>query len=153
MRTAVLCAAVVLAACTPRVNTNPDTGRVDVDLEPVTQRGEVWNARIADRGGSGITGTSRVTVREDHTIATLSISGGRSGGVHPWHIHEGTCATGGPVVGPASAYPPLNVASNGQASAEAHLMLQLNEAQSYHINVHASPTEMGNIVACGALED
>lgn len=154
MRAVLLLAAALLAACTPRVNTNPDTGRVDVDMEPVTQGGEVWNATLAGQGAfSAVTGTATATVREGHTIATVTLSGAPAGGTHPWHIHEGTCGSGGSIVGNAAAYPPLSVASTGQATAEAHLMLQLNEARSYHVNVHASPAEMGNIVACGNLDD
>ncbi len=148
-----VCAAAALAACTPRINTNPETGKVDVDMEPVTQRGEVWNAAIASQGGSAVRGTTTATVREGHTAANISITGGTPGGTHPWHIHEGTCASGGPIVGPANAYAPLQVASNGAATAEAHLMLTLNEARDYHVNVHASPSEMGNIIACGPLND
>jgi len=148
-----VCAAAALAACTPRINTNPETGKVDVDMEPVTQRGEVWNAAIAPQGGSAVRGTTTATVREGHTAANTSITGGTPGAVHPWHIHEGTCASGGPIVGTPNAYTPLQVASNGAATAEAHLMLTLNEARAYHVNVHASPTEMGNIIACGPLND
>lgn len=148
-----VCAAAALAACTPRINTNPETGKVDVDLEPVTQRGEVWNAALAAQGGGTVRGTATATAREGHTVAAISITGGTPGAVHPWHIHEGTCASGGPVVGPANAYPPLQVASNGAATADAHLMLTLNEARDYHVNVHASPSEMGNIISCGALND
>ncbi|HEX2189993.1 MAG TPA: hypothetical protein VHG51_13895 [Longimicrobiaceae bacterium] len=148
-----LAAAALAAACTPRINTDPDTGRVDVDMQPVTQSGEVWNAALAPQGGSGVTGTSTATVRDDHTVVTITVSGAPAGGTHPWHVHEGTCGSGGSLVGPPSAYPPLQVAGNGAASAEAHLMLRLNEARRYHVNVHASPTEMGNIVACGELDD
>ncbi|MEW5929907.1 MAG: hypothetical protein AB1941_20835 [Gemmatimonadota bacterium] len=148
-----VCAAAALAACTPRINTDPDTGRVDVDMQPVTQRGEVWNATLASRGGSPVRGTSTATVRGDHTVAAISITGGTPGAVHPWHIHEGACGSGGPIVGTPNAYPPLQTASNGAATAEAHLMLKLNEARSYHVNVHASPTDMGNILACGDLDD
>ncbi len=155
MRTIVLCISLAAAAaCTPRIHTDPDTGRVDVDMQPVTQRGEVWNATLAGQGGfAGVSGTSRATVREGHTIATIALSGARSGGVHPWHVHEGKCGSGGPIVGTMNNYPPLQVGSAGQATAEAHLMLQLNEAREYHVNVHASPSEMGTIVACGALDD
>lgn len=92
-------------------------------------------------------------VRARAAAGADTIAGGTAGGTHPWHIHEGACGSGGPVVGPANAYPPLQVAGNGAASAEAHLMLKLNEARRYPVNVHASPAEMGNVVACGDLDD
>ena len=146
-----VCAAAALAACTPRINTDPDTGRVDVDMQPVTQRGEVWNARLS--GSAGLTGTATATAREGHIVATLNLSGATAGGVHPWAIHEGTCASGGAMVGTANAYPALQVGANGQATATAHLMTRLNEAREYHVRVHASQTDMATVVACGALDD
>ncbi|HEV2735879.1 MAG TPA: hypothetical protein VGV85_13620 [Longimicrobiaceae bacterium] len=149
-----VCAAAALAACTPRINTDPDTGRVDVDMQPVTQRGEVWNARIAGTGSAAaLTGTATATAREGHIVATMNLSGAQAGGVHPWAIHEGTCAAGGAMVGAAGTYPVLQVGSNGQATATAHVMAQLNEARDYHVRVHASQTDMATVVACGALED
>ncbi|HEV2148681.1 MAG TPA: hypothetical protein VGR37_14855 [Longimicrobiaceae bacterium] len=153
MRAVALVFAAALVACTPRINTDPDTGRVDVDMQPVTQKGEVWTATLASQGGSPVRGTARAVARSGHTVATVALTGARAGAVHPWHIHEGTCGSGGSIVGAGNAYPPLQVASNGAANAEAHLMLTLNEARSYHVNVHASPTELGNIVACGELDD
>lgn len=154
MRAIGICILAALAACTPRVHTDPDTGRVDVDVQPVTQRGEVWTGTLTGQGAhTNVAGTARATVREGHTIATVTLTGGTPGHVHPWHIHEGTCGSGGPVVGSGSAYPPLQVGSEGRATGEAHLMLTLNEAKSYHVNVHASATDMGTIVACGALDD
>ena len=155
MRVITVCAVAVLAsACTPRINTDPATGRVDVDMEPVTQRGEVWDARITGRGpNSGLGGTGSVTIAQGHTVANVSLTGARSGAIHPWHVHEGTCATGGPVVGAGNAYPPLNVGTQGQANATAHVTVSLNEAKKYHINIHASPTDMGTIAGCGDLVD
>lgn len=58
-----------------------------------------------------------------------------------------------PIVGPPSAYPPLRAGSGGTARAEAHVPVELNEARRYIVNVHASPTNLGTIIACGALED
>ena len=50
-------------------------------------------------------------------------------------------------------YPPLVVASNGTATATANLSTKLNEAKNYIINIHASPTNMGTIIACGDYND
>jgi hypothetical protein len=56
-------------------------------------------------------------------------------------------------VGDASAYPPLVVGADGTATATAHIPVKLNEARNYIINVHASPTNLGTIVACGDFND
>jgi hypothetical protein len=76
------------------------------------------------------------------------------GGPYPWHVHDGTCETGGPIVGDATAYAPLMVGADGRAEATARLLgLKLNEAKKYHINVHRSPTDLATIIACGELDD
>jgi hypothetical protein len=68
-------------------------------------------------------------------------------------VHTGTCATGGPVYGQASAYPALHVGSNGTAAATATIGQALNEEQRYHVNVHRSPTELNVIISCGDLSN
>lgn len=158
MRTAIAAAAalVSLLACsqTPRVNVDPDSGRVDVDMEPTSQEGEGWNATLSPMAGSGVSGTGMAHVRDELTHAMVSITGARSGGVHPWHVHEGRCTDANPpIVGPASAYPPLNVGAGGTARAEASLPgIELNEAKRYIINVHRSPSDL-TVIACGDLDD
>lgn len=157
MRSAYVAAAALLAvaACsqTAKVETDPETGRVDVDVE-APGAAESWSATLAPVGGSGVSGTATASDMNDATHATINISGARSGGVHPWHIHEGTCGdASAPVVGPASAYPPLNVGSGGTATAQAHVPVELNEARRYIVNVHASPSNPGTIISCGPLDD
>jgi len=148
-------AALAIAACsqTPKVETDPRNGRVDVDMERPGQP-ETFNARLSSMGGSGVSGTSTARDMDGATHATISISGARSGGTHPWHIHEGRCGDpNAPIVGTMAAYPPLTVGGGGTATAQAHVPVELNEAKNYIVNVHASPTNMGTIVACGDLDD
>lgn len=158
MRTAFAAAVGLLAlfACSqsPRVNVDPDSGRVDVDVEPTGQRSEGWRATLAPVGGSGVSGTGEAHVQDELTHALVNITGARAGGVHPWHVHEGECDDSSPpIVGPASAYPPLNVGAGGRASAEVNLTgIELNEAKSYIINVHRSPSDL-TVIACGPLDD
>ncbi len=154
MRLAALCLMALIAACTPRVQTDPVTGRVDVDVQPVTQRGEVWTGTLRGQGSlPGISGTARATVLEGQTTVSVTVSGAAPGAMHPWHVHEGACGSGGPIVGEAAAYPLLRVGSEGRAEANAQLALALNEAKEYYINVHASPSDLGTIIACGAIDD
>jgi len=151
----IIAAALTVAGCsqTPKVETDPRNGRVDVDVERPGQP-ETFNARLSPVGGSGVSGTATARDMDGSTHASVSISGGRSGGVHPWHIHEGKCGDANPpIVGPASAYTPLTVGGGGTATAQAHVPVELNEAKNYIVNVHASPTNMGTIVACGDLDD
>lgn len=158
MRTLALVLAVCVTAGTVgcvRVHRDPATGNADIDVENPMKSGETWTASIAGRAGwTGASGTANARVEGDHTLATLILSGLPQGGPYPWHVHEGTCDTGGPIVGNAAAYPPLMVGADGRAEASARLLnLKLNEAKKYHVNVHRSPSDLATIIACGELDD
>lgn len=114
---------------------------------------EVRSGTIVSRRGTGVTGTARAVVRSGGTSIVVSLIGAQPNTAHPWHIHDGTCESGGAVVGSPGAYPPLMVGTTGQAQARATLPGPLATGQNYHVNVHASATEMNTIVACGDLDD
>jgi len=156
MRAATLAlAALVAAGCakTVKVETDPSSGKMDVDVQrPGASEG--WHATLAPMSGSSVSGTASGTTGHDMTMVTVNVSGARAGSTLPWHIHEGKCTDGSPpIVGPPSAYPPLQVGPGGTATAQVHLSMDLNEAKSYIINVHASPSNLGTIVSCGDLND
>jgi hypothetical protein len=153
-----LCALALVAGCsqTPRVHVDPETGRADVDMEASGQSWEEWTGAIQGMGaGARISGTTRVRVQESGMTATVTVSNAPAGEQLPWHVHEGSCdQPGGAIVGTPAAYPPVSVASNGTATATASLSgVRLNEAGRYKVNFHASPTEMGTILACANLDD
>lgn len=155
-----LTAAIAVAACATSSATPSDTAAGP----PVTQPpvGTVsastpvgatatWRASLQPMNGTNVTGSAAVTPNQGGAMATVNIMGATSGDVHPWHVHTGTCASGGGVFGPASAYTPLTVTAGGSASSTASLPSTLDPAQSYHVNVHKSPTDMGTIISCGNL--
>lgn len=153
-----LAALALLAACsqTPRLHVDPDSGRADIDMEAAGESWEEWSGDIRGIGASArISGSSTARVQQSGTQAMVTVARARGGDQLPWHVHEGTCDTpGGDIVGPPSAYPPLSVASNGQATAMANLPgVRLNEAGEYKVNFHASSSDMGTIVACANLDD
>lgn len=157
MRSVLIAGALIAAAgCThtARVNVDPETGRTDVDVERVGT-GETWTGQLRAVGSvTTLSGSATVRVSDDMTHATVSLAGMPAGASYPWHLHEGACGDNGPIVGPASAYPPLAAGAGGSATAEAHLAdVELNEAKSYYVNVHASATDLGTIVACGPVDD
>ena len=158
MRTLALFAAACVVAGTigcVRVHRDPATGNADVDVESPLKRGEDWSGNVAGRGTfTAVTGTVRAHIEGDNTTATIRLSGLPPRGHHPWHLHEGTCETGGPIFGSPNAYAPLHVGDDGSAESTARLInLKLNEARKYHANVHASPSNMGTIIACGNVTD
>ena len=156
MRIATLAVAFLLtAACsrTVKVETDPATGRTDVDVQAPGVP-ETYSGTINAVGASGISGSASGTTARDSTHVTVNIMGATPGATLPWHVHDGTCGSAGPpVVGPASAYPALVVGADGRATATAHVPAGLNEAKNYIVNVHASPTDLGTIVACGDFND
>src|SRR3712207_6150976 len=158
MRTLALLAAACVVAGTAacvRVQRDPATGNADVDVESPLKRGEDWNATVTGRGTyTAVSGTMRASVDGGNTTATVRLQGLQPRAHHPWHIHEGTCETGGPIFGDPNAYAPLHVGDDGTAEGTARLVnLKLNEARKYHANVHASPSNMGTIIACGNVTD
>lgn len=137
-----------------RVNRDPVTGRTDVDVESPLQTGEAWEATVKGSGSyAAIGGNARMTAGAGDVTATISLTGATPG-YYPWHVHQGTCATGGPVVGDPGAYGLLTVGSDGKSQGTARLTgVKLNEASNYHVNVHLSATQLGTIIACGDLND
>lgn len=155
MRTRVLgiMAAFVALACA-RVQTEPATGEVDLDVENPAQRGEDWTGSLTGQGpGANITGTFQAMVLDGRTQVSVSLNGAVPNSAHPWHVHEGACNSGGTIVGDSTAYPVLQVGSTGTAAANVDLGLELNEASDYYVDVHASSSDMQTLVACGDLDD
>jgi hypothetical protein len=141
---------VVASACNPFRQQTP----VEISASD-TSSGSRWNATLATpsalAGALDLRGTAWMAPSGGHTLAGVSISNAAPGGTHPWHIHEGQCGGNGAIVGPPDAYPPLNVASDGTASAQANLPIPLPQSGQYYVNVHASSDNMGTIIACGNL--
>lgn len=137
-----LAVAILIAGCTTVQNR-------------VSAPGEDWNASLSSQSGTTVGGTVQARAGETGTTATISLQGASSGARHPWHIHKGTCGSNGPIVGPASAYPVLMVGSDGRATATATVSVNIDvgEDDDYYVNVHASPENLGTIVACGDLDD
>lgn len=116
---------------------------------PITDLAD-WTASFDSEVHPGMHGELVARDAADQTEVTLKLTGAPAGATLPWHIHEGRCGPG-PIVGGADSYTPLAPAADSSATGTATLALVLDETKEYHVNVHASPTEMGTIVACGDL--
>jgi hypothetical protein len=129
--------------------------RINQDAQPVAGR---WNAILATpaqlAGVTQVRGTGWMSTREKDTTQTeahVAIENAAPGGRHPWHVHMGQCGADRGILGPANAYPVLKVNGDGKADADAVLPLVMPRTGQYFVNVHASATNMGTIVACGNL--
>ena len=149
MRTLLLVGVLALAACSAREDEDDD----DLDFHATD-----WSAQLSARPGSAVQGSA--TLRSmgldggsGTGTASVSIGGAQPGARHPWHVHAGTCATGGPIVADADAYPTLEAGADGRASATASIARGFDEEGSYFVNIHRAPNDLQSIVACGDLRD
>ena len=149
-----LCAAATLAVGCVRTRTDPVTGRTDIDVESPGQRGEDWSGRLTGRGMyTGVSGSVSGQSLDQRTTLTVQLEGDAPNAARAWALHEGTCESGGPMLGGMADYPLLRVGADGRAQATVTLPNMLNEAKSYHVAVHASSTDMATVVACGEIDD
>lgn len=147
-----LLATCIVTGCV-RTSTDPVTGGVDLDIESPTKQGEDWDANLTSATNPSVRGTAEARVLSGQTTVTIALTGAPTGVAMPWHIHSGGCGSGGPIVGNPASYPPITVGNDGRATGTAKITVQLDEAQSYHVNVHQSAENMGTIIACGDLSD
>jgi Cu-Zn family superoxide dismutase len=115
--------------------------------------GATWQGEIRPESGTSVAGSVMLApaATAGQSSATVTLTGAPANGTHPWHVHSGTCAEKGPVVGAPTAYPPLTADSTGAARTEATLPFATPTSGSYSVNVHMSPTQMGMIVGCADL--
>lgn len=145
--------AVVAAGCL-RTTRDPATGKVDVDVESPTKKGEDWKATVTGVGVYGsVNGQSTVLVAEGKSEVSLRVAGHDASGPHPWHVHEGKCGSGGAIVGNMNDYSPLTFGNDRMAQSSAKLDVRLDESKDYHVNIHRSSGDMATIIACGNYAD
>lgn len=113
-----------------------------------------WRATLAGKDGRKLTGTATAVPAADGagTVISVSLEGDTPGATRPWHIHSGSCAASGGVVGGGRAYMPLTIDAKGHASGRATLALALPDTGSFYVNIHDAAAAMAIIVACGDLQ-
>lgn len=95
--------------------------------------------------GSGVSGTATLTEEDGQTTVEIELDGTPEDGVHPVHIHAGTCDDLGDVVFP------LEDVVEGSSSSTIDATLGDIMAAEHAINVHLSADELAVWVACGNL--
>jgi copper chaperone CopZ len=108
-----------------------------------------YTATLAPPAGSSFTVTGSATV--SGTSASVTLANGTPGATYPWHVHVGTCATGGGIFGSPSAYKPITIKKDGTGMSTAKLSMAIPDSGSYHVNIHHSSSDMKTIVSCGDL--
>ncbi len=148
--TAAVAALVATAACNPFHKTSNEIKVQDIPV------GERWNATLATpsslTGAVQIHGTGYIARDPSGSSkAVIHISNATAGGVHPWTVRVGHCGTDNPVFGDLSAYPNLRIDKDGTAQGGALLSVPFPTTGTYSLEVRASPTNMGTVIACGNL--
>ncbi|MGH7475111.1 MAG: hypothetical protein ACRELD_02385 [Longimicrobiales bacterium] len=138
-RSVLLC--LVLAAACASGGADDEEGIVD------------FTATIRSNPGFQVNGNAQAIASLGRTVVTTAVTNATPAATHPWHVHRGSCGSGGPIVGDAADYPLLEIDADGQDRAVATIDVQLEDDEDYYINVHESPQRMSSIVACGALVD
>lgn len=128
--------AAAVVAGTYFLGTNPDGARADkwrAILEPVPGAKVRGGAMVEAKGGESTRFT--ITIRDATPNTGLA-----------WHMHSGTCAAPGGVVG--SGYPELHAGPGGTAEAAVTLAISPPTSGGFVIQVHG-PT--GAPISCGEL--
>jgi hypothetical protein len=138
------------AACNPF---SKPANEIKVQDIPV---GERWNATLSTpsglQGAVQVHGTGYLARDPNGSKAVIHVSNATPGGVHPWSIRTGLCGSAdNPVYGDASAYPNLKVDKDGTAQTSATLSAPFPSSGDYSLEMRASPTNTGTIIACGNL--
>jgi Cu-Zn family superoxide dismutase len=128
----------------------------DMDNDDNTPPDDVseWRATLMPTGANAdLAGNAAVRqpMGEQAFSAVVTLRGDLSGTPRPWHVHFGTCETGGGIVGDPAAYLPLRAGEGGTATNTAVIRVGLELEAPYHVNVHESAEALEMIIACGDL--
>ncbi|MEN8373919.1 MAG: hypothetical protein ABFS34_00565 [Gemmatimonadota bacterium] len=110
-----------------------------------------WAGMIEAEEHDDMRAAANVNAGIKETVISVALAGDANGAVRPWHVHEGTCGSGGAPVGQVTDYPPIRVGATGNGDATARLRIGLDPAGSYYVNIHESSTNLGDIVGCMQL--
>lgn len=105
----------------------------------------IFSVPLDDVDDSGISGGASIRGVDGQVEITVFISQGDDSGVHPVHVHEGTCEELGDV-----AYPLENI-SEGESVTTLDLELSELMTGDYAINAHASEDDLATHVMCGNI--
>jgi len=105
--------------------------------------------QLQDVGGSGVSGQATATHSPTDVTVAIRVNGAKGTADYPAHIHNGTCASGGPVAVELTAVKITNGVGESTTTVETS---KLNPAQPSFVQVHEpGPGNGGKPVACGDM--
>ena len=103
---------------------------------------------LQEQNSSGISGTVSLSPTSDGQLEVEIELDGSDGGPHPAHIHEGSCAD----LDPEPAFP-LEDVVDGRSETTVDVDLSELTLNEYAVNVHESPENSANYVACADVRN
>ena len=103
---------------------------------------------LQEQNSSGISGTVSLSPSSDGQLEVEIELDGSDGGPHPAHIHEGSCAD----LDPEPAFP-LEDVVDGRSETTVDVDLSQLTLNEYAVNVHESPENSANYVACADVRN
>lgn len=131
-----------------------DTAAAEETVEDVLTEAEeeLEDAEITldleEQNSSGISGTATLSPTSDGEVEVELEVDGSEGGPHPAHIHEGSCAD----LDPNPAFP-LEDVVDGRSQTTVSVDITDLTLDEYAINVHESPENATNYVACADVRN
>jgi hypothetical protein len=116
-------------------------------IAPAAAQEDSLTIDLDEVDGSGVSGTATLTEEDGQTNVVIELEGTPEDGVHPAHIHSGTCDDLGDVVFP------LEDVVDGMSESTVEASIDDILAADHAINVHLSADEMNVYVACGEITD
>lgn len=133
--------AVLLAGCS-----------LDTTTEPPVQH--VWHGELLGAPGwEEIEGDAALvwTAGRGQFIASVGLRNDEPYALRLWHVHQGTCDTGGPMLGFPSEYDDLLVDGTGYAERNVLVSDILSPNRSYYVDIHVSDLSQFTVIACADL--
>ena len=138
------------------LDTDGDGIRDDIDSDTTAENTFTWSTLVfaTPDATTAITGSAIVRERigADVFAAQVEVRNDTRGAVRPWHVHIGTCAQGGAIVGLDADYARLLVDLDGVARNTVRIPVRLVPEASLYVDVHESDAAFNTIIACGDLE-
>lgn len=106
---------------------------------------------IAEANGpASLNGSAAMVALRSHSQLGVGIQGAPPSIEYGWVLRNGTCATPGNAVAPASAFPALDVNSNGDVDLEVAIERRLT-GTDYAVQVIENADGSGEVLACADL--
>jgi hypothetical protein len=105
----------------------------------------------ADGVADPVTGNVAMVIGARQTQIGVSVRGGADGTRLGWAVRNGSCSGTGQRVGPASAFPAIEIEEDGEGEAQTVIFRRIDVDDRYAAEVFDQPDGTGTVQACADL--